>query len=131
MYRIRTRRHYRETVRKARKVGHLVTAAQFLGRLGAGDLVKYAAQVTRTAAKLGTVAAAHTWTVQTGKSKTTGRRVRFAVRAKAYDLRSDALGLLRALVAYLPGGRTKTDKARNAAAWRGFLFGRTVATEVR
>lgn len=88
----RTRRHHRTAVLAARRAPHLVTAHAFLDLLGLGaDFAgRYAAQITRTARRIGIAPATHTWTTHNGRART----------AAAYDLRTQALDLLRTALTY-------------------------------
>lgn len=92
MYRNRTRRHHRAAVLAARRNPHLVTARALLAKLGfGGDFAqRYAGVLTKTAKKIGLCPAHHTWTRRNGRARATA----------AYDLRTQAFGLLRALITY-------------------------------
>lgn len=92
MYRTRTRRHHRAAVLDARRQPTLLTARTLLDRLGLGAdfAARYAAQITRTARRLGITPAAHTWTRANGRQRHTA----------AYDLATQALDLIRALLTY-------------------------------
>jgi len=92
MYANRTRRHHRTAVLAARRNPHLITAAGFLARLGfdADFTTRYAGQLTRTVKKIGACPAGRTWTTRNGRARATA----------AYDLRTQALVLIRAVFAY-------------------------------
>lgn len=92
MYRTRTRRHHRAAVLGARRQPTLITARTLLDRLGLGAdfAARYAAQVTRTAKRLGIAPAARTYTLANGRQRPTA----------AYDLATQALDLIRTLLAY-------------------------------
>lgn len=92
MYRTRTRRHHRATILGARRQPALITARTLLDRLGLGDdfAARYASQITRTARRLGITPAARTWTRHNGRQRPTA----------AYDLATQALDLIRTVIAY-------------------------------
>ncbi|MEV6401274.1 hypothetical protein AB0M39_41975 [Streptomyces sp. NPDC051907] len=92
MYQPRTRRHHRAAVLFARRNPDLVTARAFLDRLGFGDdfAERYAAQITRTAKRIGLCPAHRTWTTRNGKARS----------AAAYDLRTQAFDLVVAALTY-------------------------------
>lgn len=92
MHRNRTRRHHRTAVLAARRNPNLITAAAFLDQLGfGGDFAqRYAGQITRTAKRIGLCPAARTWTTRNGRARATA----------AYDLRTQAFGLIRAALTY-------------------------------
>lgn len=88
----RLRRHWRVTTRRIDRAGRITTARQFLELQGTGTdfAAKFAGQITKAAKKFGFTASAHTWTVRNGHAR----------RTAAYDLSTQALGLLLAWVGY-------------------------------
>ena len=92
MYRNRTRRHHRAAVLRIRRTPHLVTAQQVLRSLGFADdfARRYAAQVTKTAKKYGTLPAGRTRTTVAGRARVTA----------VWDLTTQAVALLRAACTY-------------------------------
>jgi alpha-beta hydrolase superfamily lysophospholipase len=119
-YSPRPRRFRRIANAYAAKTG-LATAAAVMAINGLGEQAsRYAAQITRAAKRLGTVVTGVVWTKHGGRAR----------RTAAYDLGASALALIAAVATYLPGGKRKADKIRNAGVWRRALAAADLAASL-
>jgi len=133
-YSPRPRRFRKTLAANSRAAGNL-TAGQLLTPVVGRDMAdRYAAQITKTAQKLGTSANAVTFTKRNGRARATA----------AYDVERDALNLVLALATYRPSlsatvtktGKPSNSKAAQAqreafAAYQRAFNGRTAAAPAR
>jgi hypothetical protein len=105
----RPRRFRKTAAALARTLGYLTTAAVMVRNgIPAQVAERYSAQITKTAAKNGVQPTAITYTKQNGRHRAT----------RAYNLATDGMALLLALVSYRPAApkRLKTGQPSKAKA---------------